>query len=317
VFYAANQLYGITFKERKDIPVYNADVKVFEVFDADGKPLALWYCDYFKRDNKAGGAWMSNFVQQSKLLGTLPVIYNVANFPKPAAGEPALISFTDVTTMFHEFGHGLHGMFSNCEYPLLSGTDVPRDFVEFPSQFNEHWASYPAVFDHFAKHYKTGEPIPAELAAKIRKAEKFNQGYLLTELLAAAELDMQWHTIPATAAVENPDVFEKDALEQKHLWLATVPPRYRSSYFLHIWSNGYAAGYYAYLWSEMLDDDAYQWFEDHGGMTRANGDRFRKMVLSRGNTEDLAKSYADWLGAEPSTGPMLMDRGLVEGSSGK
>ena len=312
VFYAANQLYGITFKERKDIPVYNADVRVFEVFDADGKPLALWYCDYFKRDNKAGGAWMSNFVEQSKLLGTLPVIYNVANFPKPAAGEPALISFTDVTTMFHEFGHGLHGMFSNCEYPLISGTDVPRDFVEFPSQFNEHWASYPAVFDHFAKHYKTGEPMPAELAAKIRKAEKFNQGYLLTELLAAAELDMQWHTIPATASVDKPDAFEKDALEQKHLWLETVPPRYRSTYFQHIWSGGYAAGYYAYLWSEMLDDDAYQWFEDHGGMTRANGDRFRKMVLSRGNTEDLAKLYADWLGSEPSTGPMLKDRGLVE-----
>jgi len=312
VFYAANQLYGITFKERKDIPVYHADVRVFEVFDADGKPLALWYCDYFKRDNKAGGAWMSNFVEQSKLLGTLPVIYNVANFPKPAAGEPALISFTDVTTMFHEFGHGLHGMFSNCEYPLISGTDVPRDFVEFPSQFNEHWASYPAVFDHFAKHYKTGEPMPAELAAKIRKAEKFNQGYLLTELLAAAELDMQWHTIPATASVDKPDAFEKDALEQKHLWLETVPPRYRSTYFQHIWSGGYAAGYYAYLWSEMLDDDAYQWFEDHGGMTRANGDRFRKMVLSRGNTEDLAKLYADWLGSEPSTGPMLKDRGLVE-----
>jgi peptidyl-dipeptidase Dcp len=312
VFYAANQLYGITFKERTDIPVYNADIKVFEVFDADGKPLALWYGDYFKRDNKAGGAWMSNFVQQSKLLGTLPVIYNVANFPKPAAGEPALISFTDVTTMFHEFGHGLHGMFSNCEYPLLSGTDVPRDFVEFPSQFNEHWASYPAVFDHFARHYKTGAPMPAELAAKIRKAEKFNQGYLLTELLAAAELDMQWHTIPETAAVDKPDVFEKDALEKKHLWLETVPPRYRSTYFQHIWSGGYAAGYYAYLWSEMLDDDAYQWFEDHGGMTRANGDRFRKMVLSRGNTEDLAKLYADWLGAEPSTGPMLKDRGLVE-----
>jgi peptidyl-dipeptidase Dcp len=310
VFYAANQLYGISFKERKDIPVYNPDVRVFEVFDANGKPLALWYCDYFKRDNKAGGAWMSNFVQQSKLLGTLPVIYNVANFPKPAAGEPALISFTDVTTMFHEFGHGLHGMFSNCEYLLLSGTEVPRDFVEFPSQFNEHWASYPAVFDHFAKHYKTGEPMPAELAAKIRKAEKFNQGYLLTELLAAAELDMQWHTIPVTATVDKPDVFEKDALQQKGLWLETVPPRYRSSYFLHIWANGYAASYYAYLWSEMLDDDAYQWFEDHGGMTRANGDRFRKMVLSRGNTEDLAKLYADWLGAEPSTGPMLKDRGL-------
>jgi peptidyl-dipeptidase Dcp len=317
VFYAANRLYGITFKERKDIPTYNPDVRVFEVFDTDGKPLALWYCDYFKRDNKAGGAWMSNFVDQSKLLGTLPVIYNVANFPKPAPGEPALISFTDVTTMFHEFGHALHGMFSDAKYPLLSGTDVPRDFVEFPSQFNEHWASYPAVFDHFAKHYKTGAPMPAELATKIRKAEKFNQGYILTELLAAAELDMQWHMLPPTAPLQKPDEFEKAALERKHIALATVPPRYRSSYFLHIWSNGYAAGYYAYLWSEMLDDDAYQWFEDHGGLTRANGDRFRRMVLSRGNTEDLDKMYSAWLGAEPGTGPMLKERGLTSDGTGK
>jgi peptidyl-dipeptidase Dcp len=317
VFYAATQLYGITFKERKDIPVYDPDVRVFEVFEADGKPLALWYCDYFKRDNKNGGAWMSNFVQQSKLLGTLPVVYNVANFPKPAAGEPALISFTDVTTMFHEFGHGLHGMFANTQYPMLSGTSVPRDFVEFPSQFNEHWASYPAVFDHFAKHYKTGEPMPAELAAKIHKAEKFNQGYIVAELLAAAELDMQWHTLPADAPVQKADEFEKAALERKHLALAAVPPRYRSTYFLHIWANGYQAGYYAYLWSEMLDDDAYQWFEDHGGLTRANGDRFRTMVLSRGNTEELGKMYSTWRGAEPGTGPMLKDRGLVDEGTGK
>jgi peptidyl-dipeptidase Dcp len=317
VFYAATQLYGITFKERKDIPVYDPDVRVFEVFEADGKPLALWYCDYFKRDNKNGGAWMSNFVQQSKLLGTLPVVYNVANFPKPAAGEPALISFTDVTTMFHEFGHGLHGMFANTQYPMLSGTSVPRDFVEFPSQFNEHWASYPAVFDHFAKHYKTGEPMPAELAAKIHKVEKFNQGYIVAELLAAAELDMQWHTLPADAPVQKADEFEKAALERKHLALAAVPPRYRSTYFLHIWANGYQAGYYAYLWSEMLDDDAYQWFEDHGGLTRANGDRFRTMVLSRGNTEELGKMYSTWRGAEPGTGPMLKDRGLVDEGTGK
>jgi peptidyl-dipeptidase Dcp len=315
VFYAANLLYGITFKERKDIPVYNPDVRVFEVFEASGKPLALWYCDYFKRDNKAGGAWMSNFVGQSKLLGTLPVIYNVANFQKPSPGEPALISFTDVTTMFHEFGHALHGMFADAQYPMLSGTNVPRDFVEFPSQFNEHWASYPAVFNHFAKHYKTGEPMPAELAAKLRKAEKFNQGYILTELLAAAELDMQWHTLPVSAPLQKPDEFEKAALERKHAWLTTVPPRYRSTYFSHIWSTGYAAGYYAYLWSEMLDDDAYQWFEDHGGLTRENGERFRRMVLSRGNTEDLGKMYAAWLGAEPTTAPMLKDRGLVEDSA--
>jgi peptidyl-dipeptidase Dcp len=310
VFYAATQLYGITFKERKDIPVYNPDVRVFEVTDANGKPLALWYCDYFKRDNKNGGAWMSNFVTQSKLLGTLPVIYNVANFPKPAAGEPALISYTDVTTMFHEFGHGLHGMFADAQYPLLSGTNVPRDFVEFPSQFNEHWASYPAVFNNYAKHYKSGEPMPAELAAKIRKADKFNQGYMLTEILAAAQLDMQWHLIPASAPLQDVDVFEKQALERKQLALTTVPPRYRSSYFLHIWDNGYEAGYYAYLWCEMLDDDAYQWFEENGGLTRANGDRFRKMVLSRGYTEDLGKMYSTWRGKEPSTKAMEKDRGL-------
>ena len=310
VFYAANQLYGLTFKERKDIPVYHPDVRVFEVFDANSKPLALFYCDYFKRDNKNGGAWMSNFVGQSKLLGTLPVVYNVANFTKPAPGQPALLSFTDVTTMFHEFGHALHGMFADTNYPSLSGTDVPRDFVEFPSQFNEHWASYPSIFSHFAKHYQTGEPMPAELAAKIKKAAKFNQGYELTELLAAAELDMQWHTLPASAPLQNPDTFEKEALEKTHLAISYVPPRYRSSYFMHIWGNGYAAGYYAYLWTEMLDDDAYQWFEDHGGLTRANGDRFRKMVLSRGNTEDLAKMYATWLGKEPNVEPMLKDRGL-------
>jgi peptidyl-dipeptidase Dcp len=310
LFYAAHQLYGLSFKQRTDIPVYHPDVQVYEVFDADGKPLALWYCDYFKRDSKNGGAWMDAFVGQSKLLGTLPVIYNVANFAKPPAGEPALLSFDDVTTMFHEFGHALHGMFANTVYPSLSGTNVPRDFVEFPSQFNEHWATYPAVFEHYAKHYKTGAPMPAELAAKIKKAATFNQGYMLTELLAAAELDMQWHTLAPGSPLQNPDAFETAALEKTHLLLKAVPPRYRSSYFLHIWGNDYGAGYYAYLWCEMLDDDAFQWFKDHGGLTRANGDRFRRMVLSRGNTENLAKMYAAWLGAEPGIGPMLKARGL-------
>ncbi|MGB7266211.1 MAG: M3 family metallopeptidase [Terracidiphilus sp.] len=312
VFYAAHELYGITFKERHDIPVWHPDVRVFEVYDADGKPLALWYCDYFKRDNKNGGAWMDELVGQSKLLHQLPVVFNVANFEKPAPGQPALLSFDDVTTMFHEFGHALHGMFADTEYPSLSGTQVPRDFVEFPSQFNEHWASYPAVLEHYAKNYKTGEPMPAELMAKIKKAATFNQGYDLTEILAAAELDMQWHTLPASAPLENPDTFEVQALKNKNLWIGYVPPRYRSSYFLHIWANGYQAGYYAYLWSEMLDDDAFQWFEDHGGMTRVNGDRFRKMVLSRGNTEDLQKMYDTWLGCEPSIEPMLKFRGLKE-----
>jgi peptidyl-dipeptidase Dcp len=317
VFYAAHELYGISFKERKDIPVYQADVTVYEVFDTNGKPLALAYFDYFKRDNKSGGAWMSEFVGQSKLMGTLPVIYNVGNFQKPAPGQPALISFDDVTTMFHEFGHGLHGIFADTQYPSLSGPNVPRDFVEFPSQFNEHWASYPQVFKHFAVHYKTGAPMPEELVAKIKKAATFDQGYKVTEALAAAELDMQWHLLPANAPLQDVDVFEKDALQKTKLDLATVPPRYRSSYFLHIWANGYAAGYYAYSWSEMLDDDAYQWFEDHGGLTRANGDRFRKMVLSRGNSEDLETMYSTWRGGEPTTGPMLKYRGLVEEGSGK
>ena len=310
VFYAAHELYGLTFKERHDIPVYQKDVRVFEVFDADGKPMALWYCDYFKRDNKNGGAWMDQLASQSKLMNQMPVVFNVANFEEPAPGQPALLSFDDVTTMFHEFGHALHGMLADTEYPSLSGTQTPRDFVEFPSQFNEHWASYPAVFDHYAKNYKTSEPMPAELKAKIEKSKTFNEGYDFTEILEAARLDMNWHTLPATAPLQNPDVFEKDALEKTHLALNAVPPRYRSSYFLHIWANGYDAGYYAYLWSEMLDDDAFQWFLDHGGMTRANGDRFRRMVLSRGNTEDLEKMYETWLGGKPSIEPMLKFRGL-------
>jgi peptidyl-dipeptidase Dcp len=317
VFYAANQLYGISFKERHDIPVYHPDVRVFEVFDSDGKQIALWYCDYFKRDNKNGGAWMDVFVNQSKLLGMLPVVYNVANFTKPAPGQPALIGFRDVTTMFHEFGHALHGMFANTMYPALSGSQVARDFVEFPSQFNENWATYPAVFSHYAKHYQTGAAMPAELVAKVKKASKFNGGYALTEVVAAAELDMQWHTLPADAPVEKVDDFEVQALKSKNLFLSTVPPRYRSSYFAHIWQDEYAAGYYAYLWSEMLDHAAFRWFEEHGGMTRANGDRFREMILSRGNTEELGKMYSGWMGGEPSIQPMLKFRGLVPQEPGK
>jgi peptidyl-dipeptidase Dcp len=311
VFYAANQLFGLTFRERRDIPVYQPEVRVFEVIDADGKSLALFYCDYFKRDNKNGGAWMTNLVGQSRLLSTLPVICNVGNSPRPAAGRPALISFTDVTTMFHEFGHALHGIFANCEYPSLSGTSVARDFVEFPSQFYEHWATYPAVFENYAKHYETGAPMPAELAAKLSASKAFNQGYALTEVLAAAELDMQWHTQGAGVQIESPDAFEKTALERTQLAISYVPPRYRSSYFAHIFTGGYAAGYYAYLWAEMLDQDGYQWFLDNGGLTRANGDRLRQMVLSRGNTEDPAAIYRAWLGREPSIQPMLKERGLL------
>jgi peptidyl-dipeptidase Dcp len=310
VFYAAHELYGISFKERHDIPVYQPDVRVFEVADANGKPLALFYCDYFKRDNKNGGAWMENLVGESKLLGTLPVIYNVANFDKPAAGEPALITFDDVTTMFHEFGHALHGMFADTVYLSLSGAQTPRDFVEFPSQFNEHWALYPQVFKHYAHHYQTGAAMPEALVAKIKRAKNFGEGYSLTETLAAAELDMQWHTLAAGAPLQKPDDFEKQALAGVHMDLAAVPPRYRSSYFMHIWSNGYAAGYYAYLWTQMLDDDTFQWFEEHGGLTRANGERFRRMVLSRGNTQDLEKLYIAWRGRAPTVAAMMKYREL-------
>jgi peptidyl-dipeptidase Dcp len=310
VFYAANQLYGLTFKERKDIPTYQPDVRVFEVFDKDGSSLALFYCDYFKRDNKGGGAWMDNLVTQSKLLGTKPVIFNVANFTKPAAGQPALLSFDDVTTMFHEFGHALHGMFADQQYPSLSGTNTARDFVEFPSQFNEHWASDPRIFAHYAKHYQTGAPMPAALVDKIKKAGHFNKGFDMTELVSAALLDMDWHMLGASAPLQDADAFEAAALKRDKIDLGYVPPRYRSSYFQHVWGNGYAAGYYAYLWTEMLADDAFVDFKEHGGLTRANGDRFRAMVLSRGNTEDLATLYKTWRGHEPSIEPMLENRGL-------
>jgi peptidyl-dipeptidase Dcp len=310
VFYAATELYGIHFKERKDIPVYQSDVRVFEVTDGDGKPLALFYCDYFKRDNKEGGAWTSAFVPQSKQMGTLAVEYNVANLPKPAPGEPALISYDGVRTMFHEFGHALQGMFDDVQYPSVGG-NIPRDFVEVPSQFNEHWMDDPKVFAHFARHYKTGAPMPADLAAKLRRAQTFNQGYAFTELLAAAELDMRWHLLPGDAPKQSPDAFEREALEKVGLELPPVPPRYRSSYFLHIWGNNYSAGYYAYLWSEMLEDDAFAWFTEHGGLTRANGDRFRRMVLSKGNKEDLETVYEQWRGGKPSIQPLLQRRGLV------
>ena len=294
IFYAANQLYGLTFKEVHDIPVYQKDVRVFEVFDHDGSSLALFYTDYFKRDNKAGGAWMDNFVQQSKLFNTKPVVYNVCNFSKPAEGQPALLSYDDVTTMFHEFGHALHGMFSNQEYPSISGTNVPRDFVEFPSQFNEHWALYPTILKNYALHYKTGEPIPQELVDKIKNSLTFNEGYDFTEIVEAADLDMSWHTLPASAPKQEVDSFEIESLKKDNLYIPQVPPRYRSSYFLHIWGNGYAAGYYAYIWAEMLDDDAFEWFEDNGGLTRKNGDRYRNMILSKGATEDYNKMYREF-----------------------
>ena len=311
VFYAANRLYGITFKPRKDIPTYHPDVMVYEVFDKDGSPLALMYFDYFKRDNKSGGAWMSNFVGQSKLLGTKPVIYNVANFTKPTPGQPALISFDDVTTMFHEFGHALHGLFANQTYPLVSGTNVARDFVEFPSQFNEHWALYPEVLKHYAVNHKTGAPIPQPLVDKIKQSETWGQGYALGELLAASQLDMQWHTLPPGAPQQDVDAFESQALKKTGTDFPNVPTRYRSSYFLHIWANGYASGYYAYQWTVMLDDDAYAWFTAHGGLTRVNGQRFRDLILSRGHTLDYGPMFRAFYGKDPDIGPMLEHRGLV------
>jgi peptidyl-dipeptidase Dcp len=311
VFFAANQLYGLTFKRRTDIPVYNSDMRVYTVYESDSSELGLFYCDYFKRDNKSGGAWMSNVVEQSRLMGTKPVIYNVCNYTKPAPGEPALISYDDVTTLFHEFGHALHGFFADQTYPSLSGTNVARDFVELPSQFNEHWSLDPQVFRHYAIHHKTGKPMPQELVDKIKKSQTFNQGYALTEMLAAADLDMEWHSISAGDAIRSVDEFETAALKRTHLDLLQVPPRYRSGYFLHIWGNGYAAGYYAYSWAEMLDNDAFAWFKENGGMTRANGQRFRDMILSRGNTEDYNQMFLNFRGRKPDIAPMLESRGLT------
>lgn len=310
VFYAANKLYGLTFKERKDIPVYQEDVRVFEVSDKDGSTIGLFYADYFKRDNKGGGAWMSNIVDQSYLLDKKPVIYNVCNFSKPSEGDPALLSFDNVVTIFHEFGHALHGFFADQEYPSLSGTSVARDFVEFPSQFNEHWVLYPEVLKNYAKHYETGEVIPEELVEKLKKASTFNQGYETTELMAATQLDLQWHTIKADDKVKDVDEFEKEALKRTHLLMDQVYPRYRSSYFSHIFGGGYAAGYYAYTWTKVLDDDAYAWFEENGGLTPENGQRFRDMILSRGNTLDYNKMFKDFRGSEPSIEPYLKGKGL-------
>ena len=310
VFYAANQLYGITFKQRTDIPTYNPDMKVYEVFDKDGSSLALFYTDYFKRDSKSGGAWMDEFVGQNALAGTKPVVYNVCNFTKPAPGQPALLSFDDVTTMFHEFGHALHGMFSRVKYPTLAGTATSRDFVEFPSQFNEHWATDPKVLAHYAKDHKTGAPMPQALVDKILKARTFNQGYATTEYLSAALLDLAWHSLPADAPPQDVDAFEAQALKKYRVDLPQVPPRYRTSYFDHIWGGGYSAGYYAYFWAEVLDHDAFEWFKEHGGLSAENGQVFRDKILSRGNTVELADLYRQFRGKDPSVAPLLENRGL-------
>ncbi len=310
VLFAASELYGLRFEPRDDLPVYHPDVKTYTVYDADGAELALLYTDFYKRDSKRGGAWMSTLADQSRLLGQRPIITNTCNYTKPAEGEPCLLTSDEVDTLFHEFGHALHGLLSDVTYASLSGTSVARDFVEFPSQFNEHWASYPTVFANYARHHATGEPMPAELEAKLRKAKHFNGGHALAEVLAAAEMDMQWHTLPASAPRQDAAEFEARALAAKQVVFDAVPPRYSSTYFSHIFGGGYSAGYYAYLWAEMLDADAYAWFEEHGGLTRENGDRLRRMVLSRGNTADPAALYRAWRGRDPEIGPMLAGRGI-------
>jgi peptidyl-dipeptidase Dcp len=307
VFYAATQLYGLTFKERKDIPVYQPDVRVFEVFDADGSSLALFYIDFFARSNKQGGAWTSGFLGQSYLLGTKPVVTNTENIPKPAAGQPCLLSFTEVTTMFHEFGHALQSMMSAVRYP---NSRMPRDFVEVPSQFNEHWALDPKVFANYAKHYQTGAPMPEELVQKIKKSRTFNQGFATTEYLEAALLDMAWHMLPPDVPRQDANVFETEALKRFNVYMPEVPPRYRSTYFSHIWGGGYSAGYYAYLWSEVIEDDAFAWFKEHGGMTRENGKRFREMILAHAGAQDVAAMYRAFRGRDAEVRPLLEERGL-------
>ncbi|EMZ5811379.1 peptidyl-dipeptidase Dcp [Klebsiella aerogenes] len=310
VFWTASQLFGIRFVERFDIPLYHPDVRVWEIFDANGEGMALFYGDYFSRDSKSGGAWMDVFVEQSTLRAQRPVIYNVCNYQKPKAGGCALLSWDDVITLFHEFGHALHGLFANQRYASLSGTNTPRDFVEFPSQIYEHWAREPQVFAHYAKHYQTGEAMPDDLRDSMFRASTFNKGYDMSELLAAALLDMHWHSVTPQALSQDVDAFEQRSLREEQMDLAAVPPRYRSSYFSHIFGGGYAAGYYAYLWTQMLADDGYQWFVEQGGLTRENGQRFREAVLSRGNSCDLEALYRDWRGHEPLIEPMLKNRGL-------
>ena len=312
VFYAAEKFYGITFKERKDLPVYHPDVVAYEVFDRDGKSLAIYYLDFYTRDNKNGGAWMSNFVEQSFTTNTKPVIVNVFNYQKPAPGKPSLISYDDVSTMFHEFGHTLHGLFANQKYVTISGTNVPRDFVEFPSQINEFFALEPSVLKNYAIHYETKQPMPQALVEKIKNASTFNQGYATTELVSAATLDMAWHSVTQENQFKPTLEFEKEVLQKYGFTLSQVPPRYHSPYFAHIWGGGYSAGYYAYMWSDVLNADTWKWITDNGGMTRENGDRFRKYILSVGNSVDLNKAYKEFTGRTPEIKPLLQNKGFVK-----
>jgi peptidyl-dipeptidase Dcp len=310
VFYAANKLYGLSFKERKDLPVYNPDVRVFDVFDADGKQLAIFIADMYARSNKQGGAWMNEYISQSSLLGTHSVVANHLNIPKPPAGEPTLLTYDEVKTAFHEFGHALHGMFSNVKYPRFSGTSVPRDFVEYPSQVNEMWAVWPEVLSNYAKHYKTGEPMPKELLDKVLASKKFNQGFLTTEYLSASLLDQRWHQLTPAQIPTDVLAFEAQSLKDMGVDFAPVPPRYRTTYFSHSFSGGYSAGYYAYLWSEKLDADTVEWFKENGGLQRKNGDWFRAKLLSRGGTDDAMNLFRNFRGRDPVIEPLLERRGL-------
>jgi peptidyl-dipeptidase Dcp len=310
VFFAAGKLYGLTFKERKDLPVYLSDVRIWEVFDADGKPLALFIGDYYARPSKRGGAWMNQYVPQSALLGTKPVVANHLNIPKPPAGEPTLLTFDEVRTAFHEFGHALHGMFSNVKYPRFSGTSVPRDFVEYPSQVNEMWATWPEILKNYAKHYKTGASMPTELLDKMLAADKFNQGFKTTEYLAASLLDQSWHQLKPEQVAADTLAFEAEALKKAGVDYPPVPPRYRSTYFSHAFAGGYSAGYYSYLWSEVLDADSVEWFKQHGGLKRGNGDHFRETLLSRGGSDDALKLFRNFTGGDPDVAPLLKRRGL-------
>jgi len=319
VFYAATQLYGITFEERHDLPVYAGGVRVFEVSDADGSKLGLLLLDYYARDNKQGGAWMDTYVDQSTLLGHHPVVVNNVNVNQPAEGQPTLLTFDEVTTMFHEFGHGLHGLLSNVKYPALSGTNTPPDFAEFPSQFNEMWASEPAVLTNYAKHYQTGAPMPKDLFDKVQSALKFNQGFDTLEYVEAATVDMAWHQVGVDAIPDKDGVlaFEDASLKKAGMSYAPIPPRYHTPYFSHVFNGGYAAGYYAYIWSEVLARDAGAWFHKNGGMTRKNGDTFRADILSRGRTAEPSALFQTFYGGPPETQPLLEWRGLTSATAKK
>ena len=311
VFFAAEKLYGLTFKERKDLPVYNPDVRVFDVFDADGKQISIFIADMYARSNKQCGAWMNAYVSQAGLLGTNSVVANHLNIPKPPAGEPTLLTVDEVKTAFHEFGHALHGLLSNVKYPRFSGTSVPRDFVEYPSQVNEMWMVAPEVLANYAKHYKTGEPMPKELLDKVAASKKFNQGFTTTEYLAASLLDQRWHQLPAAKVPTDVLGFEAVALKEAGVDFAPVPPRYRTTYFSHSMSGGYSAGYYAYLWSEKLDADTVEWFKENGGLLRKNGDHFRKTLLSRGGTAEAMDLFRNFRGRDAKIEPLLERRGLT------